>query len=314
MNIVSVIHKTTYRYANPVGFGDHDLMLRPMAGRDLRVLESHLSVSPDARLSSRLDAYGNLVETARFDGTARELTVTSAFRVLHRARSPETLASISSTCARLPLDSGEARLVEDASHRLRRDPDRRLEDWADYVTGHSGDGAFDRFRGMCSRIHSGFDYARRDDMGTQDPLETLALGTGSCRDFAFLMVEAARSLGHAARFVSGYLYDEDSTHGEADALVGGMSTHAWAQVHLRGAGWVDFDPTNDLVGGRNLIPSSAVLEPSEACPVAGSYHGYRTDYLGMDVDVAVRSRPAEPRRFGSAPVEVLEDAVPAPRW
>ena len=85
-----------------------------------------------------------------------------------------------------------------------------------------------------------------------DPTVTLQQKSGSCRDFAVFMMEAVRSLGVAARFVSGYLYDE-SLIGARDGLVGGGATHAWLQVYLPGAGWVEFDPTNALIGGRNLI-------------------------------------------------------------
>ena len=100
-------------------------------------------------------------------------------------------------------------------------------------------------------------------------------------------MEAARSLGFAARFVSGYLYDESLTGGDAAAVVGGGATHAWVQIYLPGAGWVEFDPTNALVGGRNLIRVAVTRDPKQAIPLAGSFTGKTDDFLGMEVQVEI---------------------------
>jgi transglutaminase-like putative cysteine protease len=98
-------------------------------------------------------------------------------------------------------------------------------------------------------------------------------------------MEAVRSLGFAARFVSGYLYDEDRV-GEA-SLVGGGATHAWAQIYLPGAGWVEFDPTNALVGGRNLIRVAVARDPSQAIPLSGSFTGPGNAFMGLSVEVEI---------------------------
>jgi transglutaminase-like putative cysteine protease len=131
-----------------------------------------------------------------------------------------------------------------------------------------------------------FPYARREEMGTQTPLETLQKQSGSCRDFALFMMEAVRSLGFAARFVSGYLYDEQLLAAES-GVVGGGATHAWMQVFLPGAGWVEFDPTNALAGGRNLIRVAVARDAAQAAPLTGSFTGAPADFLGMTVEVTV---------------------------
>jgi transglutaminase-like putative cysteine protease len=112
--------------------------------------------------------------------------------------------------------------------------------------------------------------------------------SGSCRDFAVLMMEGIRSLGLAARFVSGYLYDERLV-GASGGLVGGGATHAWVQVFLPGAGWVEFDPTNALVGGRNLIRVAVSRDAAQAAPLSGEYTGAPEDFLSMNVTVEVTS-------------------------
>jgi transglutaminase-like putative cysteine protease len=107
-----------------------------------------------------------------------------------------------------------------------------------------------------------------------------------------------RSLGMAARFVTGYLYDPsiddaapragaDSGLGARNELVGSGATHAWVQVYLPGAGWVEFDPTNGLVGGAHLIRVAVARDPRQAIPLSGSYHGYASDFIEMLVDVRV---------------------------
>ena len=116
-------------------------------------------------------------------------------------------------------------------------------------------------------IREHFGYAARDEEGTQSPLQTLQLGTGSCRDFALLMMEAVRRLGMAARFVSGYLYDpalDPAAQASGKPVtLGAGSTHAWLQVYLPGAGWVPFDPTNNLrAGTAQLIRVGVARDPS----------------------------------------------------
>jgi transglutaminase-like putative cysteine protease len=136
-------------------------------------------------------------------------------------------------------------------------------------------------------IKEGLAYQRRLGGGTQTPLQTLASGRGSCRDFATLMMEAARALGLAARFVSGYLYvpDRDTT----ERHLGGGATHAWCQVYLPGSGWVEFDPTNGIVGNRDLIRVAVARDARQAVPLHGFYYGDKADEEGMVVSVRVRS-------------------------
>ena len=128
--------------------------------------------------------------------------------------------------------------------------------------------------------------AARDEEGAQSPIETIELQRGSCRDFALLFIEAARSLGYGARFVSGYLYDP-ALDGSGAAVQGAGATHAWADIYLPGAGWVEFDPTNALVAGENLIRVAVTRDPSQAIPIGGTFAGEGVTFLGMEVEVTV---------------------------
>jgi hypothetical protein len=143
---------------------------------------------------------------------------------------------------------------------------------------------------MNQHIRDHLRYLGRNEEGTQSPAETLKAGSGSCRDFALLMMEAARRLGFATRFVSGYLYDP-ALDGEEDSnVVGAGYTHAWLQAYLPGAGWVPFDPTNNLLGGTHLIRVGIARDPSQAAPISGSWFGETDDYIGMTVSVTVKRR------------------------
>jgi transglutaminase-like putative cysteine protease len=145
---------------------------------------------------------------------------------------------------------------------------------------------------MTRAIKDRFRYEERAILGTRTPVETLRLGSGTCRDFALLMIEAVRSLGLAARFVTGYLYDP-AVDGAGPGLSGAGSTHAWVQVYLPGAGWVEFDPTNGLVGGPHLIRVGVARDPRQAIPLEGSYQGAAADFIAMQVEVKVTA--GEPR-------------------
>ncbi len=313
MTVLTVIHTTTYRYRQPVRFDQHRLMLRPRDSHDLRLLDTALSIHPPAEVRWLHDTFSNSIAMARFSAPAEALRIVSRVRLRHYPL-PERSVALQPYAQRFPFRYTQedrddlGRLVE------RHYPDDgQVEAWArDFVAGQGGPGqdTMSLLAGMTRHIRATFRYERRDTMGTQRPADTLALGSGTCRDYALLMIEAVRSLGLAARFVSGYLYDDRLTGhagpdgetlaagsasaraGRRDALAGGGSTHAWVQVFLPGAGWVEFDPTNALVGGRNLIRVAVTRDPTQAAPISGAFRGRRGDYLDLDVSVTVTAEPA----------------------
>ena len=312
MTVLTVTHTTTYRYRRPVRFDQHRLMLRPRDSHDLRLLDTALSIQPQAEVRWLHDTFSNSIAMARFPVPAAELRVVSRVRLRHYPL-PERSVTLEPYAARFPFRYSEEDLLDLGRLVERHHPDDgEVQAWAQELMaaqGGPGQDTMALLAGMTRHIRATLRYERRDAMGTQRPADTLALGSGTCRDYALLMIEAVRSLGLAARFVSGYLYDDRLTgHAgpEGDlfatapavvqsgrgALAGGGATHAWVQVFLPGAGWVEFDPTNALVGGRNLIRVAVTREPTQAAPISGSFRGMRADYLGLDVSVAVTAEPA----------------------
>lgn len=293
----NIVHTTTYSYSKPVTFGEHRVMFRPLESHDLRVLATDLVVSPEASIRLIQDQFSNSIALVQPQSEAAELKIVCSFTIEH-AHSNNLELPLAPSAEFFPFAySVDERL--DLEHFLRPhydDPEGKLTTWArQFMNPEGPTGTRDLLVKMNQHIRNTFTYAARDEEGTQTPLDTLTKNSGSCRDFALLMMEAARRLGVATRFVSGYLYDPsldeanaESGAGSAPNVVGAGSTHAWLQAYLPGAGWVPFDPTNNLLGGYQLLRVGVVRDPKQASPVSGSWIGEPASYLGMKVDVSVK--------------------------
>ncbi|MGJ7493377.1 transglutaminase family protein [Variovorax sp. ZT4R33] len=290
-----IVHTTVYRYRTPVTFGEHRVMFRPRDSHDLRVLATDLQVSPEAIVRMIQDPHSNSVALVQPIRPATELRLVCSFTI-ERADVTQDLSLLSPSAEHLPFAySVQDRF--DLEHYLRPhhdDPDGKLIAWAHQFFRHDGPtGTRDLLERMNQHINQNFRYETRDEEGTQTPLQTLALSSGSCRDYALLMMEAARRLGVATRFVSGYLYDaalDDNTVGSGEAITGAGATHAWLQAYLPGAGWVAYDPTNNLLGGNQLIRVAVARDPAFAAPVSGSWFGERDAYESLEATVQVKRR------------------------
>lgn len=285
MQALTIRHRTSYRYRRPVAFGEHRMMLRPRDSRDQRIIAARLEITPEpANLRLVRDAFGNHVAIAEFDARASTLDFESVVSV---QRSPLPVLHID------PADI-QAEGVEPATYLrlLHADPHDEIGQWVRRSLPALGSiDTLDFFSRLARAIRTTFVYRRREAKGIQAPLETLRSGQGSCRDFALLMIEAARALGFAARFVSGYLATvslADAQPADAAAVDAPHgATHAWAQIHLPDTGWIDFDPTAGTVGKASLITVAVVSDPYDALPLYGTYNGAASDFLGMDVRVSI---------------------------
>ena len=292
MPLLTIRHVTTYRYRRPVAFGEHRMILRPRDSHAQKVIEANLQISPKPT-SLRLiqDAFGNHVGIARFSGRAKDLCVESTVRIEH---SPLDAADfdLEDVPRTFPIQYS-ADEMPDLAHCIERhqpDPGNELGRWArQFLPPGVSTNAFELLNRLSQGINHGFLYRRREARGIQQPVETLQLGHGSCRDFAMLMIESARALGFAARFASGYLaVPSDEPEEPASGSTGG-STHAWAQIYLPGTGWIDFDPTRGSAGTIGLVTVAVVRDPRHATPLHGTYIGFPSDHLTMEVQVRVTS-------------------------
>lgn len=247
-------------------------MIRPRDGHDMRILDSSLAVSPRADVHWTFDAFGNSVALLSFHDAADELVIESTL-LLRRYGLAEPLA-------RLERYAGGYPVHYDAAERIDLGPCLKvghpgdaaaLAAWVAQVLPQLPGGSLQVLDALGSAVHGAFRYARREVEGTQTPAGTIRLGSGTCRDFALLFIEAARSLGFAARFVTGYLHDEAAGDDAGEDMTGGGATHAWADVFVPGAGWVEFDPTNRIIASRKLIRVANTRTPSQAMPVSGTF-------------------------------------------
>ena len=291
MQRLTVRHVTSYSYREPVGFGEHRLMVRPRDSHDIRLLNATLSFSPQAELRWLYDVFGNSVAVATFKEPADRLTIESQI-VIDRYPAADTQFSIEPYARKLPF-SYPASEIPDLGRTIERhysDPDRLVTEWTRSLLDRPSVGtdteAF--LRTLTQAVKAEFAYNERYEPGVQSPVETLQLRSGTCRDFSIFMMEAVRSVGLASRFVSGYLYDPAIDGGESETS-GAGATHAWVQVYLPGAGWIEFDPTNGCSGGHNLVPIAVAREASQAIPISGTFDGDPNAFLGMEVEVTVRS-------------------------
>jgi transglutaminase-like putative cysteine protease len=282
---LKIHHTTTYRYRQPVSLGPHRLMLRPRESRDLRLMSSDVAVTPTASVAWAHDVYGNAVATATFQTMTDTLVIASVAEIqLNTAAWP--VFDIAASAIFYPFQYSDDDWIDLGALTIQQypDPAGRLRIWARAFVGSSRTDTLSLLKDLSVGVTKWIRYQSRDDEGTQSPTQTLDRGWGSCRDFAVLFVDAARSLGFGARIVSGYLYNPD------EAIVGSIgagSTHAWAEVYVPGAGWITFDPTNRSVGGFNLIPVAVARHIRLAIPVAGSFVGMTDAFFGMSVEVRV---------------------------
>ncbi len=272
---LTVNHETTYRYRRPVMPGEHFLMFRPRDSHDSRLLDATLTIAPQAKLRWLHDVFGNSVTIATFDQPTDQLYFKSQI-VIDRYPFPAVEFPIEPFARTIPFSYPLAE-IPDLGRTIERhysDPERLVTEWTRrWLLAPDGSHETETFlRALNASIRDELRYEERYTPGVQSPVETLQRGAGTCRDFALLMMEAVRTVGLAARFVSGYLYDP-AIDGTQSDISGAGSTHYWGQVYRPGAGWVEFDSTIAFYGGQNLIPVAVAREPIQEIHSAGTYDG-----------------------------------------
>ena len=280
MKRIRIIHKTEYRYNQPVSFGPHRIMMRPREGHDVHIVRGRLDVEPVATVRWLRDIYSNSIALLTFSQPSPKLSVVAELDVdLHDDNPIECL--IDPGARLFPFQYAPEEQVELIHYRLPSYPYEgvKLQHWLSGLC-EPGQvvGTLELLEKLNTHIFQSFKYAHRDDPGVQLPCDTLARGSGSCRDFAVLMMEAARHWGFATRFVTGYIQMDEGQHG---------ATHAWTEVYLPGAGWHGFDPTNNKLAGNEHISVAVAREQEKASPLSGTWQGPAGAFHSMNVSVQV---------------------------
>jgi len=282
MKRICIKHKTEYHYKEPVSFGVHRAMIRPLEGHDVHIDTLQLKIEPEADVRWVRDVYGNSIAIITFAKAAKTLRVASDVTVdLYHDDSLSCLIDPESRSYPFQYASNEQ--MELLLYRVPSYPHDgpALKNWLRdlYVPGQLIDTA-ELLTKLNTKIFQTLKYENREEAGVRLPCQTLALGSGSCRDFAVLMMEAARHWGFGARFVTGYIQMAEGQHG---------ATHAWTEIYLPGAGWRGFDPTNNKPAGTEHVPVAVSSEQEKAMPLSGTWAGPSDAFDRMEVSVQVVS-------------------------
>ncbi|UYN93268.1 MAG: transglutaminase family protein [Enhydrobacter sp.] len=300
---LEIAHRTRYSYSEPVTLGEYRLMFRPRDSHDLRLLDTALAIEPAAQVRWIHDPFGNSIAIASFEGATQVLEFVSTIQVEHYGVPPEAPV-IEDYARQLPF-SYRAEEAPDLARYLERhypDPNAQVSNWVkQFLEGEQGTDTFSVLIRLCKGIQEQLEYNMRFEPGTQSPAVTLETGGGTCRDYALLMMEGVRALGLAARFVTGYLYDPALDPGDGKAAPTSAHPHAWMEAYLPGAGWIEFDPTNGMVGSERLIRVAVGRSPEQAMPIKGSFTGSTGVAIEALVDVQVRQLDAQAPSICSKP-------------
>jgi transglutaminase-like putative cysteine protease len=279
---IRIRHRTTYNYSEPVSFGQHKIMIRPREGHDLHLESSILEITPAHAIHWMRDVNGNSIAWVDFTEPSTQLMIYSELILQHYDSNPLDFI-LEKTAANYPFvyDPDTQPELTPFMHIIYPKDTAGLKDWlAQFWMPGDKVETIALLQRVNQHIHDSFKYQRRDEQGVQTPCETLQKNSGSCRDFATLLLEACRCWGLAARFVSGYMQCEATE-------AGGASTHAWAEVYLPGAGWKGFDPTSGILTGFQHVTVAVARDPEKAAPVDGSFVGPNTAFQNIQVDVSV---------------------------
>ncbi|MBN4059759.1 MAG: cysteine protease [SAR86 cluster bacterium] len=268
MKRYKILHQTSYEFTDAVQLLPHTLRLRPREGHELRIESSILNISPEAALRWHRDVEGNSVATATFNDNAQALNINSEIIIQKYDQVPHDFL-VADYAVDYPFNYSDEDqvLLSPYMGRLENQEQSRLNDLVNSVwQPNQAIQTFALLLRLNQHVYQAVSYKRREEAGVQTVEETLTLGSGSCRDSAFLFMLAAQQLGFAARFISGYIYSEME-------IIQSGSTHAWAEVFIPGAGWKGFDPSiGNIVGVEHIAVAVARL-PESVPPVSGSFHG-----------------------------------------
>ena len=295
-------HTTKYAYSEPVALCHNLVRLTPNTTERVTVASHRLIVAPEpSDITERVDVFGNRVRYFSIEEPHRRLSLTAISELSVNDPPP------------LPAESAAWEAVRDAvqdpNNPRRREANRfvfasplvtidtRLADYA-ATSFQAGTSILDGATDLTARLHADFAYDPRATTVSTPVLEAFDKRAGVCQDFAHLQIACLRSIGLAARYVSGYLRTIPPEG--KPRLVGADASHAWLSVYCERAGWIEFDPTNNCVTGTDHVPITVGRDYGDVCPIQGVFVGGGTHTMNVEVDVEPLADVAIPHRRRNA--------------
>jgi len=294
---IQIDHRTTYEYEHPVQLKDHLIYLYPRAEYYFRILKDRLSVQPEGSIRWGRDPFENTFAVISFPEETSRLSIEVSYAISAMEQNPFNFL-LAPEAAAYPFnyrseDKGVLKAFQES--RPREGADQVLP-WLYSVFPRMPEQTMDILLGLNQAVEENFSYLLRYEEGIQAPNRTLERGTGSCRDFAWLFIQACRQMGFAARFVSGYLAVEGPSADPGEVTAGEL--HAWAEVYLPGAGWKGFDPTHGILTTHTFISTAVGPEPELVSPIQGAFAAKPGMRNEMRVQLNARYQP-EPEKTPS---------------
>lgn len=280
MHRIRIQHLTEYTFSAPVTLNPHRLLIRPREGHDVRIESSKLDISPAYNIKWQRDVFDNSLAIVSFQQPSDKLRIMSEVVIQHFEQAPFDFM-LEDYAINYPFNYADAERADLLAYQqlVFLNDQSAINQWL-HQFNYLGMNTFSMLMMLNQSISNQFNYQMREEPGVQTPAYTLAHRSGSCRDYATLLIEACRCLGLASRFVSGYLHAPATEEGHA-------STHAWVEVYLPGTGWKGFDPTSGQVTSSQHIATAVSRNPEAVPPIAGSFIGLGSNKPTMYVDVKV---------------------------
>jgi uncharacterized protein (DUF2126 family)/transglutaminase-like putative cysteine protease len=313
---VALNHRTSYRYDRPVELGPQVIRLRPTVHSRTPILSYSLKLKPAKGyfINWQQDAFGNFLARIVYPKKVREFSVEVDLVAEMSVYNPFDFF-LEPYAEQYPFAYERSLTVELAPFLRRTARKRRFAAFLSTIN-REPQRTIDFLVAVNSQVNQMVSYLIRLEPGVQTPEQTLTLGSGSCRDSAWLLVNTLRHCGLAARFVSGYLIqlkaDQKSLDGPSGAESDFTDLHAWCEVYLPGAGWIGLDPTSGLLAGEGHIPLACTPQPAGAAAISGNVEEAEVEFdFAMSLQ-RVHESPRVTLPYTDdqwAQIEVLGDAI-----
>lgn len=284
---LKVSHLTHYRYSENVLFSPHLVLLRPREDHHTRVLDFKLTTLPAGRITWRRDSQENSIASCAIEGSSNQLFIQAEFLVELLQDNPFDFI-LEPYAATYPFNYNPTDLANLYPLLQPVADSQSLTSWMEKNFPHLEGFTLELLTKINSFLYNNLTYNRREEMGVQTPDQTLTLQSGSCRDFALLFMALCRTLHLASRFVSGYLFVNNTSTQSTLENRADNAMHAWCEVYLPGAGWKGFDPTHGILTNHHFIPVAVGNVPETITPIQGSYLFPSTVTSTLTIDVAIQ--------------------------